>query len=627
MKIKTTMKISSIRIMIHIFFISTSLAITQAYQAMTMNRKQTNTFVRIAKTENYESTDWLEKSILQDYKKATKRVLIYDTSLRDGTQGESVNVSCEDKIKIAQRLSSFDIDYIEAGWPGSNPKDVDFFKKSETQLDEVVRKKLVAFGSTRRKNMEAHLDPQMIALKESNCETICIVAKASKKQVCDILNTTEDENLKMIEDSIKYLVSLQRKVYVDLEHFFDGYKFDHEYTLKCCEVAVQAGVSGLVLCDTNGGSMPWEIQSLTKIIVDNFDVTVGIHCHNDCGLAIANSLSAVEAGATLVQGTINGIGERTGNADLCAIIPNLALKMDLKASSKKNLKELTKLSRFVDEILNRNPNPAAPFVGQSAFAHKGGLHVAALEKDPLSYQHIDPKQVGNDKRILISELSGRQNILQKMKETQINFGDSLNERALAILNHVKSMENIGYTFEGADASVYLMIMHMSDEYCPPFKVLDYSAQVFDFHLDSASRAVLGGGDEYDDISKDASARATVRVNTADHVGTVTERLEVSDGNGPVDALSKALFKALGPSHPILANIELVDYKVRILDPDTATSAATRVMIEFKNIQTEKLWTTVSVDRNIISASLTALLDGYEYALLDVDNDIDAPCIL
>lgn len=345
-------------------------------------------------------------------------VLIYDTSLRDGTQGESVSVSCDDKIKIANRLSSFGVDYIECGWPGSNPKDAEFFSRAQEELDEITKTKLVAFGSTRRKSVNCEEDGQIKALIESGAPTVCIVAKGNLWQVTDIIRASAEENLQMIEDSVKYLTQMGRRVFVDLEHFFDGYKFDSEYTLKCCEAAVKAGAEGLVLCDTNGGSMPWEVEEITKVVVDKFGgnnneqaVTVGIHCHNDCGMAVANSLSSCRGGAGMVQGTINGIGERTGNADLCSIIPSLALHMSSKVTCTPSLKEISMLSRFVDEVLNRNPNPAAPYVGTSAFAHKGGLHVAAMERDPMSYQHIDPSIVGNEKRILISELSGRQNIM------------------------------------------------------------------------------------------------------------------------------------------------------------------------------------------------------------------------
>jgi 2-isopropylmalate synthase len=583
------------------------------------------------------------------------------TYLLDGTQGESVSVSCDDKLKIASKLSTFNVDYIEAGWPGSNPKDAEFFSRAKTELSPLTRSKLVAFGSTRRKNIAARDDPQIQKLVESGAGTICMVAKGHLWQVKEILCAEPEENLKMIEDSVSYLVNLGKTVFVDLEHFFDGYKLYKEYSLKCCKAAVDAGASGLVLCDTNGGSMPWEVGSITADIVNEFaNVTVGIHAHNDCGMAVANSVIAAKNGAGLVQGTINGIGERTGNADLCSIIPTLALHVGSKVSCMDNLHNITSLSRFVDETMNRQPNSAAPFVGASAFAHKGGLHVAAMERSPKSYQHIDPSLVGNEKRVLISELSGRQNIMGKVKILG-GYDDNLisdkvaSERALAILNRVKHLESIGYTFEGAEASVDIMILHATKGYCRPFTVLDYAAQVFETNLDPELRNLSFDPRKDDRKHKyGATARATVTVRTIDILETVsnnilifyliiishdlcstlsqsyylqsdsgdtgalpyTDRLEVSDGNGPVDALAGALKRALVPSHPSLANLELIDYKVRILDPESATAAATRVMIEFREKETERTWTTVSVDRNVISASLNALVDGFEYALIE-----------
>eukprot|EP00559_Dactyliosolen_fragilissimus_P005690 CAMPEP_0184855208 /NCGR_PEP_ID=MMETSP0580-20130426/516_1 /TAXON_ID=1118495 /ORGANISM="Dactyliosolen fragilissimus" /LENGTH=621 /DNA_ID=CAMNT_0027349663 /DNA_START=189 /DNA_END=2054 /DNA_ORIENTATION=+ len=556
------------------------------------------------------------------------QVLVYDTSLRDGTQGEAVSVSCDDKLKIATRLSNFDVDFIEAGWPGSNPKDAEFFHRAKTELDSNIRKKLVAFGSTRRKKVDAKDDPQMRALVESGAPTICMVAKAHLWQVTDILRATPEENLEMIRDSVEYLVSLDRRVFVDLEHFFDGYKFDKEYVMKCCKEAFKAGASALVLCDTNGGSMPWEIEQITQSIVETFDVTVGIHAHNDCGMAVANSIVSVKSGAGLVQGTINGIGERTGNADLCSIVPALALHINSNMKCKETLAEITSLSRFVDETMNRKPNSAAPFVGSSAFAHKGGLHVAAMERSPMSYQHIDPSAVGNIKRILISELSGRQNIIGKIKEFCVEniSEEAVSERAMAILNRVKQLESKGYTFEGAEASVDIMILHATKGYCPPFVVLDYSAQVFDSHLDPSKK--FDTSHDQNNSSYGPTARATIKVRTMDldveedvslnltEKLPYTDHLEVSDGNGPVDALASALKRALIPSHPSLGTVELIDYKVRILDPESATGASTRVMIEFRDIGNETTWTTVSVDQNVISASLNALVDGYEYALIE-----------
>jgi 2-isopropylmalate synthase len=576
---------------------------------------------------------WIAKGLetatnpLSEYVVGPRRVLVFDTTLRDGTQGESISASCEDKLKIATRLAKFDVDFIEAGWPGSNPKDAEFFARAQEELDPSVQQKLVAFGSTRRKNMDVSKDPQIQALVDSQVPSVCMVAKAHPWQVTEILRATPQENLDMIRDSVAYLVGLEKTVLIDLEHFFDGYKADPEYALQCCQAAAEAGASCLVMCDTNGGTMPWEVERITRAMVQQFpSTTIGVHCHNDCGMAVANSVCASHAGVGLVQGTINGVGERTGNADLCSIIPSLALHVESQMTCKDKLSELTKLSRFVDEILNRSPANSAPFVGISAFAHKGGLHVAAMERNPLSYQHIEPELVGNKMRVLISELSGRQNILGKMKEI---FGDmddhQQSDRALAILNRVKELENQGYTFEGADASVHLMILHASKGYCPPFQVLDYSAQVYDYNMDSATRVLTNFGGTAEDSDEGppttSSSRATIKVRTlAENPETLQlefqDTLQVSDGRGPVDALTKALMRALQPSHPSLGTVELVDYKVRILDPSSATGAATRVMIEFRDTESEKQWTTVSVDRNVISASLNALVDGFEYALVE-----------
>ncbi|KAL7538577.1 hypothetical protein ACHAXR_008650 [Thalassiosira sp. AJA248-18] len=553
---------------------------------------------------------------------------------------ESISVSCDDKLKITKRLSKFNVDYIEAGWPGSNPKDEEFFARAQSELDVETFSKLVAFGSTRRKGILAKDDKQIGTLVDSMAPTVCIVAKAHLWQVTDIIRADPEENLEMIRDSVSYLVEQGRTVMVDLEHFFDGYRFDKEYTLKCCQAAVDGGAEVLVMCDTNGGSMTWEIDQITKDTLSKFDkTTFGIHCHNDCGLAVANSLISVQSGVGLIQGTINGIGERTGNADLCSIVPSLALHCGCEQMTcKDNLDEITSLSRFLDETLNRSPDGSAPYVGNSAFAHKGGLHVAALERSPDSYQHVEPSKVGNQLRVLISELSGRQNIMGRIKKLDLDLGEHddnfVAERALVILDRVKKLESMGYTFEGADASVELMILHSTQGYCPPFQVLDYTAQVYDTNVDSASRVMSKmenngpGREDAMGIPRHNLARATVKVRVTDDPNHPDDQdfldiLEVSEGNGPVDALANALQKALAPSHPELQNLQLIDYKVRILDPESATQAATRVMIEFKDVKTNMKWTTVSVDRNIISASLNALVDGFEYAL----KEVVASCVM
>mmetsp|Transcript_17189 Transcript_17189/g.32605 ORF Transcript_17189/g.32605 Transcript_17189/m.32605 type:complete len:638 (-) Transcript_17189:2-1915(-) len=575
--------------------------------------------------------EWIAKTFeLDSVVQGPGHVLMYDTTLRDGTQGESVSASVEDKFKIFKRLAAFDMDYIEAGWPGSNPKDAAFFERAQTELTPVEHAKLVAFGSTRRKGITAADDKQVQALLDSGAPTLCLVAKGHAWQVTEILRASLEENLAMIEETVDYTVRQHgRTVMVDLEHFFDGYKQDADYSIKCCQAAIKGGAVCLVLCDTNGGTMPWEVTQIVKDLWNKLEgkVTLGIHCHNDCGMAVANSMMAVDAGVGLVQGTINGIGERTGNADLCAVLPNLALKCQSQIACKSNLRQLTSMSRYVDEILNRTPNHAAPYVGSAAFAHKGGLHVAAMQRSSASYQHTEPTDVGNESRVLISELSGRQNIMGKIQAIGVD-PQVASDRALAILNRVKELEAKGYTFEGADASVHLMILHASKGYCPPFKVLDYAAQVYDANMDSASRFA----DEDEAACTPGlgpTARATVKVRTINpnppafdpktpekDADLHQEVLEVSDGNGPVDALANALMRALQPVHPFLRNIELVDYKVRILDPESATRANTRVMIEFRDASTDSTWTTVSVDTNVISASLNALIDGFEYALIE-----------
>lgn len=499
--------------------------------ATSLSKVDSSTFHQISLTDPKSDDAWVEQSFetkpLLSFETKTlgpAKCLIYDTTLRDGTQMESINVSCNDKLKIVRQLCEFGMmDYIECGWPGSNPKDAEFFKRALTELSSPMRQKLVAFGSTRRKHIAAQEDAQIQALLDAQTPTVCLVAKGHLWQVTDILRATPDENLYMIADSVSYLVSQNRRVFVDLEHFFDGYKHNADYAMMCANAAANAGASGLVLCDTNGGTMPWDVERITKVVVDsqrsNHQVTVGIHCHNDCGMATANSIVAVQSGAGMIQGTVNGIGERTGNANLCTIIPSLQLHMNTTLQNPHGLVDITTLSRFVDETMNRMNNPSAPFVGLSAFAHKGGLHVAALERSPDSYQHIDPAKVGNEQRILVSELSGRQNIIGKIKEAGVELGTQINERATAILERVKTLENIGYTFEGAEASVHLMILHASGSYCPPFRVLDYSAQVFDQNMDSASRYLLDGKKK---TARTATSRATIKVRTANLQNNVLE---------------------------------------------------------------------------------------------------------
>ncbi|CAH0374782.1 unnamed protein product [Pelagomonas calceolata] len=579
-----------------------------------------------------------------------RRIFVYDTTLRDGTQGEAVSCSVDDKLKIASKLAAFGVDYLECGWPGSNPKDAEFFTRAKTELSSEAKQKLVAFGSTRSKrSATADQDPQLRALVESGAPTACIVCKASSWQTTDILGASREDNLDMISSSVEFLRQEGLKVHVDLEHFYDGFlggraaDGDEAYSLECARVAVEAGAEAVVLCDTNGGHLPWDVERATAAVVDAVpsNIVVGVHAHDDSGVAVANSLAAVRGGASLVQGTANGVGERTGNANLNAIIGALALKgtqiapegIDVACSS--NLHLLADSARFVDETLNLIPRKSQPYVGASAFAHKGGLHVSALAKNAKAYEHVDPARVGNEQRVLVSELSGRANIWSTLKkaglvrehEDATDLGQAKwRERSAAILERVKRLENLGYSFEGAEASVHLMLLHASPGYCSPFTVLDYSVTTSDENLDSASRAVAKGGRR-----TAQRARATVKVRIAD--GDDEDRLDVAEGSGPVDALAAALVRSLAPTFPFVDSIRLVDYKVRILDPHSATRAATRVECTFKEKITGKVWTTVSVDRNVISASANALVDGFEFGIVEYADscmlcevDYDAPPI-
>jgi len=547
-----------------------------------------------------------------------QQVDIYDTTLRDGTQGESVSVSVDGKLAIARRLGEFGMTYIEGGWPGSNPKDAEFFDRAKTELPSSTWDRVVAFGSTRRKFKACSEDSQIAMLLESQAKTICIVGKSWDLHVDHILEVPREENLAMVAESVAYLKEAGREVMLDLEHFFDGYKANPPYALEVCRAAVEAGVDALVMCDTNGGSLPWEIRIAVEAVKLAFpEVRLGIHCHNDQELAVANSLEAIRAGASIVQGTVNGVGERTGNANLVTLIPCLQMKMGYQGVGER-LKDLTKLSRFVDEMMNRMPNPAQPFVGSSAFAHKGGIHVSAVAKIPLSYQHIEPEDVGNSKRVLVSELAGRSNIISKVREFGLCESDQecelWDDKSAEVLTKIKDLEKLGYTFEGAEASINLMLRRSVEDYSSPFSILDYSCQISDSQINSHTSQ---GTSRVDTLS--GCSRATVKLQMMNSQGLPITKLEVAEGKGPVDALSFALRRALEPDFPVLREVELSDYKVRILDNEKATGATTRVMIEFK--QTCQLsghhesWTTVGVDANIISASFIALTDGLEYALL------------
>jgi len=515
-------------------------------------------------------------------------IAVLDTTLRDGAQREGISLSVKDKLRIAQKLDEMGVTYIEGGWPGSNPKDAEFFASAQRMHWQHSR--VAAFGSTRKAGVPVERDLNVQALLAAGTPVAVIVAKSSQMHVTQVLGTSLEENLAMIRDTVAHLKGAGREVILDAEHFFDGYKLDAEYALRTVQVAAEAGADCVVLCDTNGGTLPSEIMRTIATVRERYpQVALGIHCHNDTGVADANTLMAVEAGATHIQGTINGYGERCGNADLCTIIPNLQLKMGYDVLAAEQLALLTEVSRTVSEIANLRPNENAPYVGSSAFAHKAGLHVSALLKAKDSYQHADPELVGNKMRVLISELSGRGNITHKLEELALDFTlDDAEVRAIA--ERVKSLESQGFQFEGADGSFEILVRHTRPGYQPSFDVLDFIVLV-------EKRA-----------DKDMLAEAMVKVRVD---GVVMHT--AAEGLGPVHALDKALRKALLPFYPELDRIQLTDYKVRILDEQSATAAQTRVLVDASD--GERSWTTVGCSVNIIEASFQALLDSLELPLL------------
>ena len=522
------------------------------------------------------------------------RVAIYDTTLRDGSQREGISFSLADKIRITRLLDELGVDYIEGGWPGSNPKDATYFEQVH-QLD-LQHSKIAAFGSTRRKGIKPEADANIRALVDANTPVVTVVGKTSMLHVTDVLQTTAAENLKMIEDSLFYLKSQGKEVIYDAEHFFDGAKLDVEYGFDTLAAAVAGGADVIVLCDTNGGSMPWEVAEFVLKAHDLFpDTQFGIHTHNDGEVAVANSLAAVRAGAVHVQGTINGYGERCGNANLCSIIPDLIIKMGVPCLAQDgNLAALTHLSRAVAEIANLAPDTHLPYVGKSAFAHKGGIHVAAMRRNVDSYQHIEPMQVGNETRVLVSDLSGRGNLLSKAEELGL---DVSKDQAIQVLNDIKELENDGFVFEGAEASVAVRLRRAALDYEPLFNLIDFTVIV----EDRRGRGQL--------------AEAMVKLDVdGDVVHTAAE------GNGPVNALDLALRKALLPKYPPLRDIQLVDYKVRILDSEHATGAMTRVLIDSYN--GVERWSTVGAGTDIICASWLALVDSLEYGLSVAELDTE-----
>jgi 2-isopropylmalate synthase len=521
-----------------------------------------------------------EKTPMNNY------VHIYDTTLRDGTQREGISLSLADKLRITRLLDEMGVSYIEGGWPGSNPKDAAYFEA--VQEVELKHSKIAAFGSTCRKGSSPADDENIKALVDAQTPVVTVVGKTSMLHVVDVLQTTPDENLRMIRESLAYLKALGKEVIYDAEHFFDGAKLDMEYAFDTIKAAVEGGADVVCLCDTNGGSMPWEVAEYLHKVRELFPhVALGIHTHNDGELAVANSLAAVKAGVIQVQGTINGYGERCGNANLCSIIPDLTLKMGLPCLPEADsLKHLTRLSRTVAEIANLAPDNHLAYVGKSAFAHKGGIHVAAIRRNVDSYQHIDPALVGNEMRVLVSDLSGRGNLLSKAEELGL---DVSNAEAAKVLEDIKLLESQGFVFEGAEASIAIRLHRAKPEYKPIFELIDFVTVT----EDRRGRGHL--------------AEAMVKL---DVFGEVVHT--AAEGNGPVNALDMALRKALMPHYPEIAEFQLVDYKVRILDSENATAATTRVLIDTQ--MGSRRWSTVGAGTDIIRASWLALVDSVEYGL-------------
>lgn len=521
-------------------------------------------------------------------KTAGQVVEVFDTTLRDGMQVEGVSASVQDKLRIAEQLDYLGVHYIEGGWPGANPKDIEFFARARTELN-LKTSTLVAFGSTRRPAGKVDDDPTLRNLIEARTTAVCVVAKCSDYHVEQVLQTTLEEGVAMVSDSVKYLTNNDRQVLVDMEHFFDGYKHNAEFSLRVLEAAVINGATHLVLCDTNGGSLPDEVE---KIVADvrrhiGGDVVIGIHCHDDTGCAVANSLAAVHSGARHVQGTLNGLGERTGNTNLTTVIPNLQLKLGYRCLPEGRLERITQVSNYVAEVLNRPLNPQAPYVGVSAFAHKAGLHVSAIARVKDAYEHVAPELVGNGTRFLVSEMAGRATIAMKAQELGLEMdGPAVNQ----VLDDLKRLEFEGYHFEAADASLELLMRRATGWEQSFFKV--ESMRVI---TDEAASGVF-------------TTEATVKVWVGDDRNVYT-----SEGNGPVNAIDTALRKALRGSYPQLERVHLTDYKVRILDSSSATGAVTRVLIDATD--GESTWTTIGVSTNIIEASWRALEESLVYGLL------------
>lgn len=513
-------------------------------------------------------------------------VLIYDTTLRDGTQGENINFTAQEKIKIAQRLDEFGIHYIEGGWPGSNPRDKEFFQLAESVA--FSNAKLAAFGCTRKPRIKVDEDQNIIELLESKTPVVTIFGKTWDLHVEKIMENTLDENLNMIRDSVLFLKQKGKEVIYDAEHFFDGYKENKDYALKTLAAAIEGGADFIVLCDTNGGSMTYEVEKIVQDVRQRFPYRIGIHTHNDCGLAVANSIAAVHAGATMVQGTINGYGERCGNADLTSIIPILVYKMNRQSIPPEQLVKLRKLSRFVSETANMIPVNSRPFVGRSAFAHKGGVHVSAMMKESRAYEHMNPELVGNIRRVLVSDLSGKSNVEYKADELGIDIGNNGHD-SKRIVSEIKRLEKEGYQFDAAEGSLKILLQKLTDQFKPSFELESFRVTI------------------EKDKDKPCSAHATIKISVDG-----SEEITAAEGNGPVSALDNALRKALGKFFPNIKEMHLVDFKVRVIDGRAGTAARVRVLIDSRD--SENIWSTVGVSEDIIEASWQALADSFQCKL-------------
>ena len=515
-----------------------------------------------------------------------KRILIYDTTLRDGSQGENVSFSVEDKLHITRKLDELGIDYIEGGWPGSNSKDIAFYHRAQELT--LKHAKLAAFGSTRHPRNSAAHDRNLQALIEAKTPVVTIFGKTWDLHVKVALGVSLEENLALIRESVEYLKSKGKEVIYDAEHFFDGFKADREYALATLQAAEDAGADTIVLCDTNGGTLTSDIRERFRMAAEQVKVPLGIHTHNDCEMAVANSIAAIQQGAVHVQGTINGYGERTGNANLCSVIPNLELKLGLRTIGREKLKHLTEVSHYVSELANLVPRHDLPYVGKSAFAHKGGIHVSAVMKESAAYEHIDPAVVGNERRVLVSELSGKSSVIYKAQELGLEI-DKASPHAKVVVEKLKELEHDGYQFEGAEGSFQILFDKLV-HHLPDFFELD------GFRVITQKRG-----------SNESSSEAVIKLRVDGK-----EEHTAAEGVGPVSALDRALRKSLGTFFPCIRDIRLTDYRVRVLNAKDATDARVRVLIETSDGQ--ETWGTVGVSENIIEASWKALVDSITYKL-------------